>query len=196
MKTLVYGGSGSGKSAYAESLALESACKKRFYVASMKVLDDEGEQKVMRHRKLREGKNFILVEQTENIGEVSDKLGGYCNGRKSSGNFALLECMSNLVANEMFGENRQVPSADEVAQKVCHDMEEFLAAFDDVVVVSNNIFEDGIEYDESVREYMKALGIVNRWLSKNFDRVVEVVAGIPVEVKKSIGWNDGYNHFR
>lgn len=183
MKTLVYGGSGSGKSAYAESLAIESVCGKRFYVATMKVFDAEGERKVMRHRKLREGKNFILVEQTENIGEVSDKLGGYCNGRKSSGNFALLECMSNLVANEMFGGNRQVPSADEVVQKVCHDMEGFLAAFDDVVVVSNNIFEDGIEYDESVREYMKALGIVNRWLSKNFDRVVEVVAGIPVEVK-------------
>ncbi len=188
MKTLVYGGSGSGKSAYAESLALESICEKKFYVATMKVFDAEGERKVMRHRKLREGKNFILIEQAENIGAAADKLRGYCgdNDKKGAGNFALLECMSNLVANEMFGEDCGIPSAKEVAKKVYRDMEEFLAAFDDVVVVSNNIFEDGIEYDEPVKEYIRALGMVNMWLTQTFDRVVEVVAGIPVEVKNSI----------
>ena len=51
MITLVTGGSGSGKSAYAESL-LYSCEGIRYYIATMQIYDAEGEKKVERHRKL------------------------------------------------------------------------------------------------------------------------------------------------
>lgn len=51
MITLVLGGSGSGKSAYAEHL-LDGKTNK-YYIATMQVYDAEGEKKVARHRRLR-----------------------------------------------------------------------------------------------------------------------------------------------
>ena len=61
MITLVTGGSGSGKSAYAESL-LYSCEGIRYYIATMQIYDAEGEKKVERHRKLRAGKGFLTIE--------------------------------------------------------------------------------------------------------------------------------------
>ena len=49
--------------------------------------------------------------------------------------------------------------------------------------MTNNVFEDGVSYDESTMNYIKAMGIVNRGLAAMAECVVEVVAGIPVAVK-------------
>ena len=52
MLTLVVGGSASGKSAFAERLAVQSGLP-RFYVATMRVWDAESEKRVARHRAMR-----------------------------------------------------------------------------------------------------------------------------------------------
>ena len=49
--------------------------------------------------------------------------------------------------------------------------------------MTNNVFEDGVCYDQSTMNYIKAMGIVNRGLAAMAEHVVEVVAGIPVVVK-------------
>ena len=69
MMVVVTGGSGSGKSAYAESLFQEFSGEK-IYIATMQVYDEEGKEKVARHRKLREGKGFLTIESPENVGEL------------------------------------------------------------------------------------------------------------------------------
>ena len=63
------GGSGSGKSAYAESL-LYSCEGIRYYIATMQIYDAEGEKKVERHRKLRAGKGFLTIESPMNVGKI------------------------------------------------------------------------------------------------------------------------------
>ena len=47
----------------------------------------------------------------------------------------------------------------------------------------NNVFEDGIVYDTSTMEYLRALGSINVRLAERSDVVVEVIAGIPVARK-------------
>lgn len=69
MMVVVTGGSGSGKSAYAESLFQDFSGEK-IYIATMQVYDEEGKAKVARHRKLREGKGFLTVESQRNVGEL------------------------------------------------------------------------------------------------------------------------------
>lgn len=59
MITLVLGGSGSGKSAYAEHL-LDGKTNK-YYIATMQVYDAEGEKKVARHRRLRAEKDLLRL---------------------------------------------------------------------------------------------------------------------------------------
>ena len=95
MMAVVTGGSGSGKSAFAEDKILSLGQGKRFYIATMHPYDEESYKRVERHRKMRAGKGFETVEcytGLENLEFPQDAI-------------VLLECMSNLAANEMFEES-------------------------------------------------------------------------------------------
>lgn len=188
MMTLVLGGSGSGKSAYAENLVLSLSKGKQFqkyYLATMQVFDEEGKQKVERHRMLRAGKGFITVEQPADIGKAVEKM-EMGEGVEKREKICLLECVSNLTANEMFSEEEQF-SAKEVTEKIVGGIGALKQGMEHVIVVTNNVFEDGIVYAASTTEYIRALGQINRELAAMAEEVVEVVAGIPVVVKKGHG---------
>lgn len=208
MITLITGGSGSGKSAYAEKyichVSNEKGCKEKYYIATMQIFDDEGQRKIDRHRRLRAGKGFITIEQPRNIQNAVSKL--QSENCLKTGRSALLECMSNLVANEMFppadASGIQAAEAEKealddtenmkdyentkisrVSKKVLKEVSILSENVAELVIVTNNVFEDGVSYDESTMNYIKAMGIVNRGLAAMAERVVEVVAGIPVTVK-------------
>ena len=193
MITLVTGGSGSGKSAYAESL-LYSCEGIRYYIATMQIYDAEGEKKVERHRKLRAGKGFLTIESPMNVGKIQfvcagepgqaqyrqeAERKGQCSSEKKS---ALLECMSNLTANEMFTKDG-MKSEEEVVEKIVSEIQTLSRKLDNLVIVTNNVFEDGVIYDAGTMEYLRALGRINAALARLADRVAEVVVGIPVELK-------------
>ena len=208
MITLITGGSGSGKSAYAEKYIChasnEKGCKEKYYIATMQVFDDEGQRKIDRHRRLRAGKGFITIEQPRDIKKAVEKL--QSENCLKTGRSALLECMSNLVANEMFptvdASGIQAAEAEKEALDAPENMKDYETAqisrvskkvlkevsilsenVAELVIVTNNVFEDGVSYDQSTMNYIKAMGIVNRGLAAMAERVVEVVAGIPVAVK-------------
>lgn len=181
MIIFVYGGSGSGKSAFAEEISSHYGGSERYYVATMKVFDEEGKERVAKHRRQREGRNFKLIEKPVLIESVCTDLAQ----EKAAGKkiFLLIECLSNLVANEMFSDG-SIISAEKVVDSVVKGLTEVFESADDVVVVSNNVFEDGIGYDDSVCEYMHALGKINEWMCRKADKSYEVVVGIPLEIKK------------
>lgn len=208
MITLITGGSGSGKSAYAEKYIChasnEKGFKEKYYIATMQVFDEEGQRKIDRHRRLRAGKGFITIEQPRDIQDAVSKL--QSENCLKTGRLALLECMSNLVANEMFppvdasdtkeagGKKEALDEPDNmrdyentlislVSKKVLKDVSILSENVAELVIVTNNVFEDGVCYDESTMNYIKAMGIVNRGLAAMAESVVEVVVGIPVEVK-------------
>ena len=200
MITLIIGGSGSGKSAYAEDYVLAAAADlPKYYIATMQVYDAEGERKVERHRRLRAGKGFVTIEQPTDIGKAGIKIAGNAWNEQEKGDIhevdgmdapneekqggvALLECMSNLVANEMFS-GEQMPETDAVVRRVTEGIEALAKQLAHLVIVSNNVFEDGIAYDASTLRYIEALGRINTRLADLADHVLEVVVGIPVTVK-------------
>ena len=167
---LITGGSGSGKSAYAEAqiLALNGEC--RVYLATMYPYDEESRQKIARHRKMRAEKNFTTVEcyrdlEKTEIPEHAD---------------VLLECMSNLTANEMFWPEG---AGSDTEEQILRGVEWLRRKARNLVIVSNEIFSDGCEYDSGTKEYQRTLGKINCRLAELADRVTEVVYGIPLEVK-------------
>lgn len=174
---LVVGGSGSGKSLYAEKTAvsLAQAGMKKYYLATMQVFDDEGRKKVEKHRDLRNGKDFFTIEQPTRISDALEKM-------EDEDRTVLLECISNLTANEMFSEEK-ANTEIQVTDNVIRDIKLLKEQTNHLVVVSNNVFEDGITYDETTMEYIHAMGKINQKLAALADRVVEVVAGIPVVIK-------------
>lgn len=174
MMVLIYGGSSSGKSAFAENYVCNTDYKNRFYLATMASYDDEAEMKIKRHQRLRKGKGFKTLESPIDIGKLATKENCF------EDSIVLLECMSNLVANEMFRDGR-IYSSDYVISKILEDIETLKNSVDCLTIVSNNIFEDGIEYDDAMKEYLRALGSINAALAKQSDEVYEVVVGIGVK---------------
>lgn len=210
---LVVGGSGSGKSAYAENVLSDISKKKNlktYYIATMQVFDEEGCTKVKRHRRLRQNKGFTTIEQPVSIHKALEKM-------EVKGRAALVECISNLTANEMFsgeitpkemdsgemtlketdpketvlGEiipRREVwqealNTGETIVRKIVREIKLLREEMDTLIVVTNNVFEDGVLYDESVMEYIEVMGQVNKQLAAMADKVVEVVMGVPMVIK-------------
>ena len=183
MIILITGGSGSGKSAFAEEyIAMLSQNSRKYYLATMQVYDKEGQAKIERHQKLRSGKGFITIEQPLCIHEALDKM--HTMGQESTEEkTALLECMSNLVANEMFF-SKTPKSCEQVAEKITREVTQLSKGLNHLVIVTNNVFEDGIIYDETTMEYIRAMGHINEKIAAMADKVVEIVVGIPVVIKE------------
>lgn len=186
MITLVYGGSSSGKSRFAEDLMWKSDFENRYYLATMKKSDDTKER-IRRHRSLREGKGFVTLEYDVDIPnavfemEKMEKSGEKRLNSPKQQRILLLECMSNLVANEMFRDG-VMHRADDCAEKILADIKELSKQVDSLVIVTNNVFEDGISYDEGTKEYLKCLGRINQSLAQVSDEVYEVVVGIGIKL--------------
>lgn len=173
MIELVIGGSSSGKSEYAEGLLSEVTTKK-YYVATMQPFGEANEKQIARHRKLRAGKHFETIERQRNLDAL--KLPQHADG-------VLLECMSNLLANEMYAEDKTDESLEALVTRIVTGCKTLAAQTKRLVIVTNNISEDGITYDSSTEEYIKALSLINRSLAEIADTVTEVVVGLPLTIK-------------
>lgn len=232
MMTLILGGSGSGKSAYAEDYLLRITADKqksdkseyrKYYIATMQIWDAEMQAKVDRHHRLRQGKGFTTIEQPVALEKALEMMRESENAEQSGnierftvnetmqyGNTerpepqiqsvaALLECMSNLVANEMYSmecnsmecNSMECNSMDTqkagltVTERVLQGVEALKRQADLFVIVTNNVFEDGITYDSSTMEYIETLGRINERMAAEADEIIEVVAGIPQWIKKA-----------
>lgn len=178
MTALIIGGSGSGKSEYAEDLAV-SFGGSRIYIATMKPWDEECANRILRHRKMREKKQFETVECYRSLKKLIFK-------KRPS--VVLLECMSNLVSNELFGlwEEGDIPVLDKntAAAEIAEGIINLERQTDHLVIVTNDVFSDGDLYSSQTNEYRKVLGSVNQLAAKRAHMVVEVVAGIPIKMKE------------
>ena len=204
MLHIVYGGSASGKSSYAESFAMSLQGDGRLlYIATMypykwntTEIDPETMQRIERHRAMRADKGFDTVECYRHVEHIVAK----------RQDVLLLECMSNLLANEMYLE----PDSDDgglaetmsevekagvgmsetlspVSKKIVQALVNLSTRVQELVIVTNDVFSDGgsLTYDESTREYVKNLAEINCALARVAETVTEVVCGIPVIVKKN-----------
>ena len=170
MFLVITGGSGSGKSAYAEQCVLDFGTAERIYIATMYPFDEECDRRIRRHREMRRQKQFSTLEcytglKTADIPEDS---------------VVLLECMSNLTANEMYQEGGAGgQTVEEILAGICY----LLKRVRHLVVVTNEIFSDGIDYDSETMRYQSYLGQINSEMGRMADQVTEVVYGIPITVK-------------
>ena len=171
MLHLITGGRGSGKSAYAEAQVMSAGIEKKIYIATMIPYGEEGRQRVERHRELRKEKKFDTLEcytGLENLTVPPD-----CA--------VLLECMSNLVANEMFEPQGAHERTVDAVIKGIHCLADQAGQ---LFIVTNEIFSDGISYDPDTQKYLEYLGEVNQKIAEMADTVTEVVYGIPLRLKE------------
>ncbi len=171
MLELVTGGSGSGKSAYAESRICEwnrQDSNSLFYIATMYPYGEETEKKIERHRILRKGKGFETLEWYTGL-----KL--HLEEGSLQGSDVLLECMSNLVANEMYMESGAGCHAD---QAILEGIRELNQQCSNLVIVTNEVFSESVPDSSEMKEYKRILGRINCEIAVMADQVTEVIYGI------------------
>ena len=166
MRILLTGGSGCGKSTYAERLARELPAP-RYYLAAMRPYDAESLVKIRRHQAQRESADFVTIERDTGVGGVTFPARGT----------VLLECLCNLLANEMFDE---AGNERDVYDTILADIVSLEQKCDTLIVVTNEVGGDGVAYSASTARYLETLGRLNRALAKRFDAMAELVCGIPL----------------
>lgn len=188
MLYVVTGGSASGKSKYAESLACGlSEGGRHFYVATMASRDIESLERIKKHRLARDGKGFITIEKPRNIGEICEII--------SEKDAVLVEDLSNLLANELFdGEfgTDFFEKGERICQKIYGELEKIAKNCGDCIIVANEIFNDdltSVEFeahktaDDMTLVYIKLLGELVSKLGLLSDHLIEIVCGIEVYIK-------------
>lgn len=171
---LITGGSGSGKSAYAEDWLL--AHKKSgdcVYIATMEPYGEDGRRRIARHQALRAGKGFLTQECCRDL----DGLEVLPNGG------ILLECMSNLAANEFYREDGTQKGIQDTEEKILEGIRYLEGHTGCLVIVTNEVCSDLWRYSAETEAYRRLLGGLNQRLSGMAQKVTEVVYGIPVEIK-------------
>lgn len=134
--------------------------------------------RIARHRHMRRDKGFDTIECYTRLSGLS----------ATSKDVLLLECMSNLLANEMYLPQGSVWQRDEtamasVAETILKPLEYLRERAGALYVVTNEVFSDGTVYDEETDVYLRLLGYINQQLAGRADGVIEVVCGLPVRIR-------------
>ena len=93
------------------------------------------------------------------------------------GGAVLLEDLGNLLANRMFGPER---AGEWAVEEIDGDLLLLECLASHLVVVSGDLHRDGLDYPGPTAAYQRALAQIHRRLAARYDRVVEVVCGLPV----------------
>lgn len=166
MMILIVGTPDSGKSAMAENITCRiSEPADRYYIATMIPFGDEGSERIAKHRSLRSGKGFVTIEQPFDVAEALESI------PEPETATLLLECVSNLAANEMF--ERKCFDEEKIVSKIVEDVRSLQAKVKALVVVSNR-FPIEPDFDEETKRYSALMDVLNQELEQMADECITI----------------------
>jgi adenosylcobinamide kinase/adenosylcobinamide-phosphate guanylyltransferase len=165
--TLVLGGARSGKSRYAQSLALASSARP-LYVATSRVWDDDHAERIARHRRER-GPEWRTVECELDLASLA-----------LAGEVAVIDCVTLWLSNFFADLDADVNLCLERARAQI----DRLAALDATLIIVSNELGQGVHAPTELgRKFTDLSGLVNQHVAARADNVAWMVAGIPTYVK-------------
>ncbi len=185
---LITGGSGSGKSAYAERTLLSrmppEGGGRAVYLATMENTGPEAAARVARHRAMRAhhgaaaGRTFVTLEQPVDLGGAA----------VLPGDFVLVEDLGNLLANELWSPAGAGRAGAEA--RILSGVKALMERAALLAVVSVDIFAGGDGYAPEILDYIRTLGRLHRTLAALAEESAEVVCGIPLAGKGLPAYNE------
>lgn len=164
---LITGGERSGKSTYAEELAL-SYSPNPIYLATARIWDEEFRDRVRLHQERRK-------DCWDNIEEEK-----YPSRHQLSGRVVLLDCVTLWATNFFFDNGSEVEPALSLLKEEFDRLAEIDATF---IIVSNEIGLGGVSIDPIQRRFTSLQGWLNQYIAQRADHVSLMVSGIPVQIK-------------
>jgi adenosylcobinamide kinase / adenosylcobinamide-phosphate guanylyltransferase len=178
--TLVLGGIRSGKSAFAERLAMD-ADPPVLYLATGQICDDEMRLRVEQHRARRTATWTTIESPVDPIAALNASDGRW--------NTVLLDSVSNLITNNFFQDLVQTEKAssgsldEAVSGLVDALIQRARALRGRVILVSDEVGLSLVALHPSGRQFQDMLGLANQRLATQSDNVVLVAAGLPLILK-------------
>ncbi|WJS94935.1 bifunctional adenosylcobinamide kinase/adenosylcobinamide-phosphate guanylyltransferase [Flavobacterium johnsoniae] len=168
MLHLIIGGERSGKSSYAQKLALELS-NSPLYIATARKWDSDFQTRIDRHQNERD-ERWTNIEEEKHLSKID-----------FSGKTALIDCVTLWLTNFFVDNKNDVALSLEEAKK------EFLAIAknqnSNIIIVTNEIGM-GVHAETHIgRKFVELQGWMNQFLAENADEVVLMVSGIPVKIK-------------
>lgn len=185
MLVFVTGGVRSGKSSWAEQYCMNKSKGNQpiHYIATSISYDDEMKDRIFDHQKRRDESivNWITWERPRQIGSLQEKLEG--------NEVVLLDCLTNLVNNELFihveqGDERwkSFDYQKHVFQSITQDILRIQRKASLFVIVTNEVVYESFSTDV-VMPYMRLLGNIHQWIVQHSEVAVRMEWGIPLFVK-------------
>ena len=175
--TLILGGARSGKTSYAQEQARQIGGNV-LYVATAAAGDDEMRLRIEAHRAARPAE-WQTLEATLQVGET------LISNQVQAG-VVIVDCITLLVSNVLLSFSEDA-AFDEVEQKVQAEIDALLKAHSKIggqwFIVSNEVGLGLVPPYPMGRVYRDLLGWANQTLARSADRVIFMVAGIPMIVK-------------
>ena len=191
---LVTGGQRSGKSTYAEKLALELAAgEQAVYMATSRIWDEEFAHRVQLHKD-RRGPQWINLEEEKYLGR-----------HNVAGRVVLIDCVTLWSTNFFFDLSTEDSLPDNAGgavttmsaqqaqdsatlvertlQQIKAEFEKFTAQDATFVFVTNEIGLSGVSENKVQRQFTDLLGWLNQYIASKADEVVFMVSGIPMKIK-------------
>ena len=166
---LITGGARSGKSRYAEELAL-SLSKSPVYVATAHVWDEEFRERVKKHQE-RRGPEWTNIEEEMLLSR-----------HDLTGRVAVIDCVTLWCTNYFF----QMHEVDTALEALKAEFDKFTAKDATYIFVTNEIGMGGVSDNALQRKFTDLQGWMNQYVASKADEVILMVSGIPVKVKVAI----------
>ena len=165
--TLITGGQRSGKSRYAQQLALEHSGDP-VYLATSRVWDEEHRARIRRHQADR-GPEWTTVEEEKELSR-----------HDFTGRTVVVDCVTLWCTNFFFDLDSDVDRALEVLKA---EFGRLSAQQADFIFVTNEVGLGGTSENPLQRRFNDLQGRMNQYIAARADRVLLMVAGIPLWVK-------------
>lgn len=169
--TLVLGGARSGKSAHAEGLALSSGLAP-VYIATCAPFDAELEARVAQHR-ARRGTQWRNLEAPLELAAAID-------AQANAESVLLVDCLTLWLGNLLHHERSIEACVDALSNSL-------RATRGPVILVSNETSLGIVPDNALTRRFRDAAGATNQCVAALADRVVMVMAGLPLTLKPAPG---------
>lgn len=165
--TLITGGQRSGKSSYAERLAL-SLSSNPVYLATSRVWDDEHRQRIERHKANR-GPEWTNIEEEK-----------YLSRHDLKGRVVLVDCVTLWATNFFFDLQSDVV---ESLTGLKTEFDSFTAQDAHFIFVTNEIGMGEMSQNELQRKFADLQGWINQYIAARADDVYLMVCGISTKIK-------------
>ena len=164
---VITGGQRSGKSSYAQQLAL-SLTDNPIYIATARVWDDDFGERVDRHREDRD-ERWTTLEVEKALGSLD-----------LDGKVAVIDCITLWLTNFFMDTDQNVDRSMDLAKE---ELKELFSQNATLILVTNEIGMGTHASTESGRKFADMQGWMNQFIAKQADEVTLMVSGLPVQVK-------------